>query len=60
MCEYCDVPTNVDLKCTLVIHGKYDNFDTYKKEWYKVNYSSEICIDEKMNYCPMCGRKLGK
>lgn len=60
MCEYCNTPPNVELKCNLILCGQYNIFDSEKKECCKVNYSNNICINQNINYCPMCGRNLKK
>lgn len=59
MCKYCETPPEVELKCSLILHGKHYNFNTFKQKWFKTDYSSEICSNVNINYCPMCGRKLG-
>lgn len=60
MCKYCETPPGVEVVCSLTARGTYNAFNENKEEWHKVKYSTEICFNKKMNYCPMCGRKLGE
>ncbi len=59
MCKYCETPPGIEVVCSLNARGTYDSFDENKEEWHKVKYTTEICFSKKINYCPMCGRKLG-
>lgn len=58
MCEYCNIPKNVILMGSIFMKGEYDAFNKDTKKYHKVNYSSEVFINKKIKFCPMCGEEI--
>lgn len=58
MCEYCkNIRNSRNLKCNIFCyteHWKYIDDELQKR-----TTESQILGNAPVNYCPMCGRKLG-
>ena len=55
-CKYCEVDVN-DRKSLLQIETDYWDFDIYIDGNNNLTHNDKL-DDNKINYCPMCGRKL--
>jgi len=53
MCEYCDPKKTVIIETAEV--GVYINGDKLRIADYAIG---EVAAEEKINFCPMCRRKL--
>ena len=66
MCEYCTkfhekTFGNEDGDCTFALSWSYSSFKNRKKVWHIVALAEGVGVhSSKINYCPMCGRKLTK
>ena len=64
MCEYCtkfhEKPfSNEDGDSEFVLCWSYSSFKNRKKFWHIVALAEGVGVHSvKINYCPMCGRKL--
>lgn len=55
LCEYCEVDVD-DRKNIFIIETDYVDYEIYVDG--NNNLSSDFPFGKKINYCPMCGRKL--
>ena len=66
MCEYCtkfhEKPfNNEDGDSHFMLCWNYSSFKNRKKVWHIVALAEGVGVHSgKINYCPMCGRKLNK
>ena len=55
-CEYCEVDVD-DRKSLLVVETDFYNYEIYVDGNNNLTHY-DMFEDNKINYCPMCGRKL--
>ena len=66
MCQYCTkfhekTFSNEDGDSEFVLCWSYSSFNNRKKVWHIVALAEGVGFHSgKINYCPMCGRKLTK